>query len=438
MTKSSSHKSSMGHIALLISIYFTPEPGGGARTAWNRALILHKIGYAVFVICGFPSYPTGRVIETTYRGKFFYVEKMNNFTLIRLRLLPLESRGYLRRLILYMNFIFLSFIWMPKILTISLKPELVYALAPNMFSCIIGFVYAKVTKSFFIYEVSAFWPEELVALRIRLYSIISLFGKPFAKLSYVLPDMLVVISNSAAKYVANNYHPKVLIYAMPIGVDPDRYPSRTKESSRKELIQKNILPAVLENKFIVLYAGVITKVTKVINLIYAADKLKNNQNNIAFLIIGEGEEKESIEQFKSDNMINNLYLLPFQDAKWVPYIISAADVCVVPLSPESIYETTLPTKFFDYLACNKPQIGICGGELEELINTNKIGLTVKDGEIDRLVNVVLSLSNSPSLIDSMILNSGQLLSNFTLSRLSFNFDKALRKEILIKNTRIKK
>jgi len=65
-------------------------------------------------------------------------------------------------------------------------------------------------------------------------------------------------------------------------------------------------------------------------------------------------------------------------------------------------------------------------------------LTVKDGEIDRLVNVVLSLSNSPSLIDSMILNSGQLLSNFTLSRLSFNFDKALRKEILIKNTRIKK
>jgi glycosyltransferase involved in cell wall biosynthesis len=438
MTKSSSPKNSMAHIALLISIYFTPEPGGGARTAWNRALILHKIGYTVFVICGFPSYPTGRVYETRYRGKFFYVEKMDNFTLIRLRLLPLESRGYLRRFILYMNFIFLCFIWMPRILTISLKPELVYALAPILFSCIIGLVYAKVTKSFFIYEVSAFWPEELVALRIRLYSIISLFGKTFAKLSYILPDMLVVISNSAAKYIANNYHPKVLIYAMPIGVDPDRYPSRTKESSRKELIQKNILPAVLENKFIVLYAGVISKVTKVINLIYAADKLKDNQNNIAFLIIGEGEEKESIEQFKSDNMINNLYLLPFQDAKFVPYIISAADVCVVPLSPESIYETTLPTKFFDYLACNKPQIGICGGELEELINTNKIGLTVKDGEIDKLVNVVLSLSNSPSLIDSMILNSRELLSNFTLGRLSFNFDKVLGKEILIKNTRIKK
>jgi len=156
------------------------------------------------------------------------------------------------------------------------------------------------------------------------------------------------------------------------------------------------------------------------------------------LIIGEGEEKESIERFRLENEINNLYLLPFQDAKIVPYIISAADVCVVPLSSEPIYETTIPTKFFDYLACNKPQIGICGGELEELINSNKIGVTVKDGETDKLVGVLLSLSNSPSLIDSMKLNSRELLSNFTLDKLSSNFNKALEKEILARNKQIVK
>jgi glycosyltransferase involved in cell wall biosynthesis len=413
-------------------MYFPPEPGGGAMTAFNRASILHKIGYSVFVLCGFPSYPAGKVSEEKYKGKFFYVEKIDKFTLIRLRLLPLASKGYLRRFILFINFNLLTLLWMPKILRISAKTEIVYALAPIMFSSLIGYFYSKITRAFFIYEVSAFWPEELVALKNNVYFLLLFFGKIFAKISYALPDMLIVISNFAAKYIANNYHPKVQIYTMPIGVDPARYPSRTKESSRKELIQKNILPPELENKFIVLYAGVITKVTKVINLIYAADKLKKSQNNIAFMIIGEGEEKESIEQFKSDNMINNLYLLPFQDAKLVPYIISAADVCVVPLSPEPIYETTIPTKFFDYLACNKPQIGICGGELEELINDNKIGLTVKDGEIDKLVDVLLSLSNSPSMVDSMIVNSRELISNFTLDRLSFNFKRALKREILIR------
>ena len=425
-------------IALLISMYFPPEPGGGAITAFNRASILQKIGYSVYVLCGFPTYPGGKVNEEKYKDKFFYVEKMDDFTLIRLRLLPLASKGFLRRFILFINFVFLSLLWMPKVLRISSKTELVYGLAPIMFSSFIGFFYSKVTKSFFIYEVSAFWPEELIALKNKFYFISLFFGKIFAKISYSLPDMLIVISNFAAKYIANRYHPKVLIYAMPIGVDPDRYPYRTKESSRKELIRKNIVPVALENKFIVLYAGVITKVTKVKNIIYAANKLKINQNNIAFLIIGEGEEKESIERFRLENEINNLYLLPFQDAKIVPYIISAADVCVVPLSSEPIYETTIPTKFFDYLACNKPQIGICGGELEELINSNKIGVTVKDGETDKLVGVLLSLSNSPSLIDSMKLNSRELLSNFTLDKLSSNFNKALEKEILARNKQIVK
>jgi glycosyltransferase involved in cell wall biosynthesis len=426
------------HIALLISIYFPPEPGGGAMTAFNRALILRKIGYSVFVICGFPSYPSGKVCEERYKGKFFYVEKMDDFTLIRLRLLPLASKGYLRRFILFLNFTLLTLLWMPKIFRISSKTELVYSLAPIMFSSLIGFFYSKIAKAFFIYEVSAFWPEEFAALKNNTYFFQLFFGKIFAKISYILPDMLVVISDLAAKYLYNNYHPKVLIYAMPIGVDPNRYPTMSKESSRKELVQKNILPIGLQNKFIVLYAGVVTRITKVKNLAYAAAKLRNNQNDIAFLVIGEGEEKESMEQLRLDNRISNLYLLPFQDAKFVPYIISAADICVVPLSSEPIYETTIPTKFFDYLACNKPQIGICGGELEQLINTNKIGLTVKDGETDRLADMILSLSNSPSLMSSMIQNSKELLPNFTLDSLSFKFNKALQEEIFIKSKRVTK
>jgi len=424
--------------ALLISMYFTPEPGGGAMTAQNRALILKKIGYAVFVICGFPSYPNGKVTQEKYKNRFFYVEKIDDLTLIRLRLLPLASKGYLRRIILFLDFVFLTMLWAPRILRITSETKLVYALAPIMFSSFIGFFYSKITGAFFIYEVSAFWPEELVAINKNNYSILIPFGKVLAKISYALPDMLIVISKLAAKYIADNYHPKVVVYSMPIGVDPSRYPTRTKESSRKELIKEHIIPSGLYDKFIVLYSGVITKITNVNNIVYAAEKLNKDHDNIAFLIIGEGEEKQNIEQFRSHNMIKNLYLLPFQDTKWVPYIISAADVCVVPLSSEPIYETTLPTKFFDYLACNKPQIGICGGELEELINANKIGLTVKDGETEKLVEILLSLSNSPSLIDSMSLNSSRLLSNFTLDTLSTNLDKTLKEEILIRNHRIKK
>lgn len=431
MTDSRSNNSPLGRIALLISMYFPPEPGGGAITAWNRALILSKIGYSVYVLCGFPSYPTGRVNEEVYKGKFFYLERMEHFTLIRLRLLPLESKGLLKRFILFINFVFLSLIWLPKILSVSINTELVYALAPNFFSCLIGFIYSKVTKSFFIYEVSAFWPEELVAFRIKLYFILLHAGKLFVRIAYVLPDMIIVISELADEYVNKTYKPKVVVYSLAIGVEPSRYPLRSKETSRKELIEKNVFPTHFENKFIVLYSGVISKVTNVENLVLAARRIKN-ETDIAFLIIGEGEEKAKLDEMKRSEKINNLFLLPFQASELVADIIAAADICVVPLSNEPIYETTVPTKFYDYLACCKPQIGICAGELAKLIKSNNIGVTVKYGDTDKLVEAILSLKNSPSTIQLMTQNSARVLKDFTLDNLASKFEIVLNREIINK------
>jgi glycosyltransferase involved in cell wall biosynthesis len=426
----SSINNGLGLVALLISLYYPPEPGGGSITAWNRAIILQKLGYTVFVLCGFPSYPSGKVINPKYKGKFFYVEKVEDITLIRLRLLPLKSRGYLRRFILFMTFVSLSFVYMPRILSVSKGISLVYALAPMLLSSFIGFIYSKITKSFFIYEVSFLWPEELIAFRSSLHSTLAL-GKILGKISYTLPDMLVTISEFAAKYLSTNYKPKAMIYAMPIGVEPSRFPAKSKESSRKELIERKIFPSALSNKFIVLYAGIITKITNVENLVHAADMLKDD-NNIAFLIVGEGEEKSRLEDIKLAHRLDNLFFLPFQDSAFVPDIISSADVCIVPLSPDPIYDATIPTKFFDYLACHKPQIGICGKELATIINSNKIGLTVKDKEIDKLVDGILSLKNSPSLISSMEHNSYAVLQEFSLNNLASKLNKVLNEEIMRK------
>jgi len=96
------------------------------------------------------------------------------------------------------------------------------------------------------------------------------------------------------------------------------------------------------------------------------------------------------------------------------------------LPSEPVFEVTVSTKFFDYLACHKPQIGICGGELADIINSNNIGLTVKDGQIDKLVDIILTLKNSPSLIESMEKNSRTLLQQFSLDNLASKLDNILK------------
>ena len=428
MTISTDDKYFLYRAALLISIYFPPEPGGAASAAWNRASILHKLGYRVFVLCGFPAYPTGRVTNSKYSRRFFYIERNNDFTLIRLRLLPLKSKGYVRRLILFINFILLSLVWMPKILRI-LKPELVYALTPTLFSSIIGDWYSKATKAFLIYESSDLWPEQLVAIKSDFFFVIKHLGQILAKISYTLPDLIIVTSTLASEYVINKYHPKAFVYALPLGIDFNLFKWVSKESSRRQLIENKIISEKLENKFIVLYAGTLNKVTRVENLFFAANKLKDARNDIVFLIVGEGDEKEKLEEIMTKYNISNLILSPFPPRTFVPQIIFAADVCIVTLSPEPPYRATIPTKFFDYLACYKPQIGICEGELANLINTNKIGATVKDGEIEKLANTILHFKESPALLESMKNNASRVAQKYSLEFLSLELQDILKDKL---------
>ena len=109
-------------------------------------------------------------------------------------------------------------------------------------------------------------------------------------------------------------------------------------------------------------------------------------------------------------------------------IISASDICVVSLPSTSIFDVDVPTKFYEYLACCRPQIGICGGDLAKLINSNCIGFTVSDGQIDKLAQVIVSLKNSPSLVISMEKNSHSILQKFTLDAIASKFKDILEEE----------
>ena len=426
MSKTETNRHYKG-IALLFSIYFPPEPGGGSSAAWNRSYILHKIGYSVFVICGFPSYPSGKVLDAKYKGRFFVVETIDWFTVIRLRLLPIEYTGYLRRLVIFLNFVFITLLFMPKILAMTGKINLVYSIAPIIFSSFIGFVYSKFTKAIFVYEVSDIWPEELTVFKTPLWFILGPIGKVVAKLSYTVPDIIIAIGNLAAAYISKEYRPKATVFAMPIGVDPNKFPRLSKDDCRMELVKAGILPKNLVNKFIILYSGLISNATRIENIAYAANKLKD-ERDVVFLIVGDGEGKQNLTRLKAEYNLDNFYLLAFQPREIMPNIISAADVCIVSLPPEPIFDVDVPTKFYEYLACYKPLIGISQGEVAEIINSSNIGRTAKAGDIDSLVDVIKELKNSPHLMETIKDNCYTTLHRFSLDNLASSFLNHLRAE----------
>jgi glycosyltransferase involved in cell wall biosynthesis len=214
---------------------------------------------------------------------------------------------------------------------------------------------------------------------------------------------------------------------MPIGVDPNKFPRLSKDDCRTYLVKDGILSANLVNKFILLYSGLISNATQVENLAYAASKLKD-EKDVMFLIVGDGEGKQNLSKLKAEHNLANFYLLPFQPREIMPQIISTADVCIVSLPPEPIFDVDVPTKFYEYLACGRPLIGISQGEVAAIINSSNIGRTAKAGDIDSLVEIIRELKNSPSLMQTIKANCESTLHRFSLDSLALSFLNLLKLE----------
>lgn len=414
-------------VALFITIYFPPEPGGGSSGAWTRASVLERLGYSVFVLSSFPSYPTGRVADPKYKRKFFYVERVDPFTIIRIRNLPLPHTGYLNRLALFVVFLILTIICFPRVLKKTGKVGMVYAESPILFSSVIGWVYSKICRAYYIYEAVDLWPEELVTVKSHVTPLLISIGKIAAKVSYSLSDVILTVSDTAAEMISAKYSPKAPVYGIPVGVDPNRFQKKPRELARNGLIRKGLLPASLNSSFIILYTGIISSAQKVTNLAYLAEYLKG-ETSIALLVVGDGEDKQKLVDLKLQKELHNFYLLPWQPREFVPDIISAADLCAVLLAPEPIYEIAIPTKFYEYLACGKPILGICKGEIAKIIKSNGIGLSVDPCEVEKIALEIKTLAKSPDQIRKMESNCTLALEKFSLDAISDLFRAVLKNE----------
>ncbi|WP_148686645.1 glycosyltransferase family 4 protein [Candidatus Nitrosocosmicus hydrocola] len=410
-------------IVLLITLYFPPEIGGGSSGAWNRAMIFHELGYRVIILTAFPSYPLGKINDPKYKNKLFYVENIDLITVVRFRLPSLKHDGYLRPLIIFLSFVFLSLIWLPRVHKVSKRPSIVYARSPVLFASFIGFIYSKIFRSSFIYEVPDLWPEELFYSKAILSHLFKRFGVLLASVSYRFPDKIVTVSKSAEEYIISHYQPKSPVFGIPVGIDLSKFQAVPKKNARDVLVELSLLAPDDLEKFIILYSGRISSAQNIECLLFAADALKNISNMLIY-IVGEGPDKKRIEEIKTDKKITNVRIFNAQKREMMPILISAVDIVTVFLSSAPIFSIALPTKFYEYLACSKPIIGICKGELSEIINRNQIGLTCEIGNCEELSQLIKKMNN-PSEVNLFERNTNLLAKQFSIHELSLQFKKIL-------------
>ena len=151
----------------------------------------------------------------------------------------------------------------------------------------------------------------------------------------------------------------------------------------------------LDGRFVVGYSGNLGLVHEFETVLRAAQLLRD-RGDIAFLVIGGGAQRESVERAARELGLDNMQFHPHQPLERLAESLSAADAHIVTLRPE-LEGLVVPSKFFGAIAAGRPVlfIGSPDGEIARLTRDNRCGINFSPGDAARLAAAIADLSDHP-------------------------------------------
>jgi glycosyltransferase involved in cell wall biosynthesis len=164
----------------------------------------------------------------------------------------------------------------------------------------------------------------------------------------------------------------------------------------------------LRDKFIISYAGVIG-FAQGLEVVLDVAKLLQDNENILFVLVGDGVKKRSLEIRARQLNLRNVLFLPTQPLGICPQILNASDLCFLSLN-KAMSRPPIPGKLLNIFSAGKPVVASIPvhGEAAEIIKKYQCGISVDPGNPTELARAIYKLYNNRSLINQMGENGRRL------------------------------
>jgi colanic acid biosynthesis glycosyl transferase WcaI len=374
---------------LYVSQYFPPEMGAPAARAAELSRHWARMGHDVTVLTGFPNHPTG-VVPEEWRSRFHhlrYTEIVDGVRVVRTWLWPLPNRKAHERIRNYASFCISAAV---SGLVLH-KPDVIIATSPQLLCALSGWWLAFWKRVPFVFEVRDLWPESLAAVGVGSErTLLHRTLRAIASFLYRRAERVVVVAPAFKDHLIRHCDvPAAKIVTVENGVETDLFqfdPSAT--TVRKQL--------KIDDRFLICYIGTMGNAHGLDTLIAAAEELQTALPNATFLLIGEGAEKQRIEELAAGRGLGNVQFLGQQPRERIPAYVSAADLCLVLLKKTELFKTVIPTKLLEYMACERPVIVAVDGQARQIVEEAGAGVYAEPENSKALVKAILNLAADPA------------------------------------------
>ncbi|MBU3217103.1 glycosyltransferase family 4 protein [Clostridium estertheticum] len=399
---------------LFLTQYCPPEVGAPQNRIFEFAKKLKEFGHEVTILTALPNYPRGEIFDE-YKDRGVVIEEIEGIKIVRTSIYATKSKQFTKRLRNYLSFTFSSVLSGAKHID---KQDVIITESPPLFLGFSGFVLAKLKGAKFIFNISDLWPESAIKLGV-------LHNKLFIKMSVWLEEFcyrraaaVTCQTQGIVDDIVNRGFDKNKIHLLTNGVDTELF----KKENRDEDFRREI---GIENKFALCYAG-IHGIAQGLEVIINAAEIVKDEENIQFIFVGDGPEKQDLINLVKEKELTNVTFLPLQPKTNMPKIVSSMDAAIIPLKKLELFKGALPSKMFETLASEIPIILPVQGEAAKLINNANAGIVVEPENSKEIAEAVLKLYNDIELRNELGENGrAYVMENYARENITRKLEKIL-------------
>lgn len=369
---------------LFFTHYFPPEGNAPASRTHEHCKRWVADGHDVSVITSVPNHPVG-VVYPGYKNRLLTKEAIDGISTYRVWTYLAANKGTFRRIV---NF--LSYMISATLCGLFLKrPDVIIATSPQFFCGWAGLIVSKLRSIPLILEIRDLWPDTIMAVGAIRNNLALAFTEKLEHWLYAGATHIVTVGDGYKEKLIEKGVPADAITVITNGVDLTVFTPRAKSD---ELIER----FRLEGKIVCAYVGTLGMSAALETLPKAALILKQRKrDDIVFLLVGDGAEKQNLERIIEDLHLDNIIFAGRQDKSLVPDFLALADICLIHLKDIPLFRTVLPSKLFEAMVMRKPIVLGVQGHAARILENAQAGITVRPENPEDLADAMIELADDP-------------------------------------------